>query len=183
MDRNILVKMLSRRAGYDVDTPHGSEMLQKEIEALTGERLSVNTLKRLIGVLPYDGEQRKSTLDIVAKYLGFRNTKELQNFVEGRVSDFKLPPQYIDLPALGPEVTVVMEWTPGRRIAMRHLSSDRYILTEAINSKLQVEDILVLGIVAEGLPLVAREVIRKGVSLGPYIAAQEGGLTTVEIKS
>ena len=183
MDKNILVKMLSRKAGYDVATPHGAEQLQKEMETLTGDRLSVNTLKRLVGILPYEGDQRASTLDIVAKYLGFRDAKELQAFVEGKVSDFSLPPHYIDLPALKPDVTVIMGWSPGRRITMRHLSDGRYILTEAINSKLREEDIIDIGVVAEGLPLMVRDVIRKGVSLGPYTAAREGGLTKVEIKS
>ena len=174
--------MLSRRAGYDVATPHGAEQLQKEMEALTGDRLSVNTLKRLVGILPYEGDQRASTLDIVAKYLGFRDAKELQAFVDGKVSDFTMPPNYIDLPALNPDVTVVMEWAPGRRITMRRLSDGRYILTEAINSKLREGDILDIGVAAEGLPLMAREVMRNGVSLGPYIAAREGGVTKVEIK-
>lgn len=174
--------MLSRRAGYDVATPHGAEQLQKEIEAITGDRLSVNTLKRLFGILPYEGEQRASTVDIVAKYLGFRDAKELQSFVEGKVSDFTLPPNYFDLPALKSEVTVIMEWSPGRRITMRRLPDGRYTLTKAVNSKLREGDILDIGVVAEGLPLVAKEVIRKGERLGPYIAAREGGVTKVEIK-
>lgn len=182
MDKNILVKMLSRRAGYDVATPHGAEQLQKEIEALTGERLSVNTLKRLVGILPYKGEQRASTLDIIARYLGFRDSKELQAFMEGNGSDFSLPPNYTDLPTLKAGDTVIMEWSPGRRITMRRLADGRYSLTEAINSKLKEGDILDIGVVAEGLPLMARDVIREGSSLGPYIAAPEGGVTKVEIK-
>ena len=182
MDKNILVKMLSRRAGYDVATPHGADRLQKEIEAFTGDRLSVNTLKRLVGIMPYEGEQRPSTLDIVARYLGFRDAKELQAFADGKVSDFALPSDYIDLPTLEGDVTVVLEWSPGRRISMRRLPDGRYILTEAFNSKLRAGDILDIGVVAEGLPLLAREVIREGVSLGPYSAATEGGLTKVEIK-
>lgn len=182
MDKNILVKMLCRRAGYDVATPHGAERLQSEIEQLTGDRLSVNTLKRLVGIIPYEGQQRPSTIEIVAKYLGFRNGKELQAFAEGKASDFSLPHNYIDLPALTSDVTVILEWSPGRRISMRRLPDGRYILTEAFNSKLRAGDILDIGVVAEGLPLLAREVIREGVSLGPYNAATEGGLTKVEIK-
>ena len=174
--------MLAERAGYDVATPHGAERLQKEIEGLTGERLSVNTVKRIVGILPYAGMPRASTLDIVASYLGFKDAKTLEAFIARGVSDFALPPRYIDLTALQPDATVGVEWSPGRRITLRHLSDGRYILSESVNSKLREGDIINVGIVAEGLPLMVREVIREGVSLGPYTAALEGGLTKVEIE-
>lgn len=173
--------MLSSKVGYDISTPHGAERLQKDIESQTGERLSVNTIKRLSGLLPYEGSQRGSTLDIFARYLGYADAKELLAFMEGNASDFRLPPNFIDLSSLPAGAKVVLEWTPGRRITMRHIDGASYSVEESVNSKLWKGDVLETGVVAKGIPFVVRNVAREGGNLGPYTAAQENGLTKIEI--
>lgn len=181
MDKGMIVKMLAKKAGYDVATPHGSERVQKDIELQTGERLSVNTVKRLTGVLPYDGLLRTSTLDIIARYLGYRGTGELLADLEGKASDFSLPEHFVDLSELQPETRVVLEWSPNRRIVMRHIEGGRYLLEQSCNSKLQAGDIIAAGMVAEGMPFIVRDVMRGDASMGPYTAAPENGLTKVDI--
>lgn len=63
------IKLLSEKSGRDVTTPVGADYLRNDIEATTGEPLSLNTVKRLTGLLPYDSEPRQSTLDILAGYI------------------------------------------------------------------------------------------------------------------
>lgn len=46
--------LLSRKAGVDVATPAGSDVLRHDIESATGQLLSLNTVKRLTGVIPYN---------------------------------------------------------------------------------------------------------------------------------
>lgn len=175
--------MLAEKAGYDVATPHGADRLQKEIESQTGERLSVNTIKRLAGILPYKGSIRISTVDILARYLGYSSAKELMAIMEGNTSDFKLPPHYLDLSELHTDERVILEWSPNRRIIIRNIKEGRYIVEKAFNSKLKEGDILEVGVVAEGMPFMVRDVIRADRSLGPYTAAQESGMSKVEIFS
>lgn len=176
-----LVKMLAEKSGYDVATPHSAIRLQRDIELATGERLSVNTIKRITGVLDYDGQLRESTMDIVAQYLDFRSAKELEANLANASSDFRLPFHGIDLTSLQTDTRVEIEWSPGRKIRLRHLSHGHYIVEDSFNSKIKNGDILTLRIAGEGLPLIASEVEREGESLGPYTAAPDMGVTVVKI--
>lgn len=176
-----IVKMLARRAGFDVSTPHGADRLQKEIEKQTGERLSINTVKRLTGVLRYEGSVRASTLEIIALYLGYPGVKELMGAIEGSVSGFHLPPIYTDLSKLAPGTEVEMEWPPDRLVALKHIAEGKYRVMKSLNSKLREEDILTVGLAAEGIPLLVKEVTRGSSCLGPYTAASDSGLTKLRI--
>lgn len=180
-DRTILVKMLTGKAGYDVSTPHGADRLQKDIESATGERLSVNTIRRLTGSLSYSGSQRISTMDIIAEYLGYQDAKGLLAYIDDHTSDFGQSPSLIDLGELQPGTKVELEWAPNRRIRLNHIEGPRYMVEEASNSKLKEGDILEVGMVAEGMPFILRDVIRGDTHLGPYTAAPESGLTLVRI--
>ncbi|MDE5807494.1 MAG: hypothetical protein K2H76_05205, partial [Muribaculaceae bacterium] len=74
--------LLSKQANCDVTTPHGANILRNDIEARTGENLSINTIKRIVGVIKSDSSPRLSTRDILARYLGFENWKHLQSKVQ-----------------------------------------------------------------------------------------------------
>ena len=180
-NRTILTRMFSERAGYDTATPHGAEKLQKDIADTTGELLSVNTLKRITGVIPYSGEPRLSTLEILARYLGFPSAQAMDAVLGGSTSDFNLPPGFINSATMKEGQRIRLSWAPGRTIVIRHSGAGKYDVEESVNSKLQAGDILNAGYLAEGYPLIIKEVWRDGNNLGEYNAASEGGLTEVEI--
>lgn len=180
-DRTILVKMLTTKAGYEVSTAHGADRLQKDIHTATGEMLSVNTIRRLTGSLPYSGSQRISTLDIVAEYLGYGDAKILLAYLDDHTSDFGLSPSLIYMADLPPGAKVELEWAPDRRITLLHIEGHRFIVEKAFNSKLKEGDILEAGTVGEGMPFISRDVIRGDTHLGPFTAAPESGLTKVII--
>lgn len=79
--------MLGEKAGCDVTVAHGADWLRQDITARTNKEISVQTVKRLTGVLQY-GEEDKIHLNsynkaIIAHYLGFVNWKGLeQHLVE-----------------------------------------------------------------------------------------------------
>ena len=75
-------KLLRHKSGLNLRLSSDIEALQIEIEKTTNEYLSVNTLKRLIGFIHDEREPRTSTLDIIAKYLGFDNWDILLNIYE-----------------------------------------------------------------------------------------------------
>ncbi|MCH5214139.1 MAG: hypothetical protein J1E97_03025 [Muribaculaceae bacterium] len=176
-----LTALLTEKSGYEVNHPHAAKRLQSDIESATGERLSVNTIKRITGVLDYDGQLRGSTLEIVARYLGYQSFRELEAYLDGASSDFLLPPNGIDLAALQSGTRIEISWAPDREIRLRHLSQGRYAVEEAVNSKIKRGDIMTLGVAGVGLPLIATDIERAGSSLGPFTAAQESGVTAVRI--
>ncbi|MDE6077072.1 MAG: hypothetical protein K2G29_05010, partial [Muribaculaceae bacterium] len=70
LDSLILAK-LSEKIGQDVTTPAGASVLQLDIESVTGESLSLNTVRRLVGVIQSEKlTPRRTTLNIIANDIG-----------------------------------------------------------------------------------------------------------------
>ena len=177
----ILIKMLAEKTGRDVTTVTGADYLRNDIESSTGENLSLNTVKRLTGVLPYDSSPRESTLEIIARYLGYTTWQLLVNDLNNKVSDFNVGHGFIELERFpfGKEISI--EWQPRRRIMIRHLGNGKYSVVKAENSKLLSGDILSLSQIRVGFPFIVKEVTRNGVSLGNYTAALSEGISSIEI--
>lgn len=68
-----IIRLLSAKAGFDVDTPAGANRLSLVMDLKPETRLGRNTISRLTGVLPATCTPRRSTLDAIAKYLGHQN--------------------------------------------------------------------------------------------------------------
>lgn len=180
--QKVLIDLLSVKAGRDVATPAGSEWLTRDIEAVTGERVSVNTVKRITGVLGGSGlHARRSTLDIIARYLGFDDWNRLENSLGASSSDFSIPAGMVEMDKLDKGAVLRVCWEPGREIIIRHLGEGDYFVDKATNSKLNNGDCLRLTQIMVGHPLLVKEVIRSGKSLGSYTAAPEFGLNEIDL--
>ena len=64
-------QQLKRKSGSDLRLPSDIDFLAHDIESQTGEHMGVNTLKRLLGCIDDERQPRVSTLDIIARYLGY----------------------------------------------------------------------------------------------------------------
>lgn len=179
MLNKVYIKLLSEKCGKDITNPSGVDFLRNDIEAVTGEALSLNTLKRLIGILPYESFPRSTTLDILAKYLGYSSWQLLEEGIHDRISDFNTPSGFIDMAGLKKGQKVVIAWNPERRIRIIHEGEGRYVVEHSLNSKLYKNDVIYLSQVAKGFPFMVKEVIRDRESLGNYTAAQMEGVTSI----
>lgn len=185
--RDAIINMLSRKAGRDVTTPHGSEWLCQDIMTRTGEQISINTVKRLTGVLsnPANDDNlhaRRSTLDIIAKYLGYRDMPMLRHYLKCTApSLFRKMEGMVYMDELSVNSEVVICWNPDRRLCLRHLGKGWYEVEGAENSKLLPADRLSISQAMQGYPLMVREVLRGEESLRPYTAAPEFGITLLKV--
>lgn len=180
--QKVLINLLSKKAGRDVSTPCGSEWLCRDIEEVTGEKVSVNTVKRITGVLGEKGlHARRSTLDIIAIYLGYDNWLKLKVVLDESSSDFATPAGMIEMDELEKGSILKVCWDPEREIIIRHLGGGKYLVDKSCNSKLKVGDSLQLTQIMVGYPLFVKEVVRSGESLGSYTAAPEFGLSEVDL--
>ena len=154
----------------------------KQLNALLpqNEHLSISTLKRLWKYVPSEHVPREETLSILARLCGYndwadfciKNTKAFDSdFLNGAVKTEEI--------TVGGEI--VLEWLPDRRCRIRKLSDNRWIVTEAKNCKLQVNDTFSAAWFAVGQPFCAYNVERGGQPLSNYIAGQRNGLTVVSI--
>lgn len=177
-----VIDLLSEKAGCDVTTANGAEYLRNDIESVTGESLSRNTVKRLVGNLPYESTPRVVTLNIISNYLGFSSWQLLQEYLSDRISDFNNEDSFIDMTIQPVGRVIRLRWQPDRYISIEHLGNGKYVVTESINSKLRSEDILYLSQIAEGFPFMVKMVERDGKNLGNYIAAKKTGIDSVEME-
>ncbi len=178
---SIIIQYLSNRCGRDVTTPAGSTALAYDIEAKTGHLLSTNTIKRLVGILPYNFVPRSSTLSIIAEYLGFSSWEMFLETINDNVSDFNVDNPFIEVKDLEAGTEIEFSWEPDRDIKLLHQGGGWCEVIEVTNSKLAMGDRLLLVQLAEGYPLIAKEVIRNGESLGSYTSAKTKGISNIQI--
>ena len=68
-----LLKNVEEKYGEKPFTPKDFFCLSLDIEAKTGKKVSVSTIKRLWGYVQYDNEPSKRTLNILSKFVGYDN--------------------------------------------------------------------------------------------------------------
>lgn len=173
----LILMLLGKEANCDVTTPHGASILRNDIEARTKENLSINTIKRLVGVIKSDGVPRLSTRDILARYLGYDDWRQLDRTISmPKSSAFYKQRPYIDARDERAGIFLVIRWMPDHAVKIRHEGEGKYAVVESIKSKLQPGDLISLTYIAKSYPLVISEVIRGGENLGCYVAGLDGGI-------
>ncbi|MDE7441796.1 MAG: hypothetical protein K2M69_06505 [Muribaculaceae bacterium] len=177
---HLILYLLSKKANCDISTPHGANILRNDIEARTGEKLSINTIKRLVGVIRSDASPRMSTLDIIAKYLDYIDGKHLVYVHSRRItSRFLKEKPYIDLRDEPVGMEIDLRWSINHRMRIKHLGEGKYVVRASHNTKLQAGDILSMTLLARHYPLAISEVIRGEENLGNYIAGMDDGIEMI----
>lgn len=175
-----IISKLEKKIGRNLDVPAACEVLSNDIFSKTGELISVNTLKRLVGIIPYQSSPRLQTLNIIAYYLGASDWRQLCMDIEDEISGFGNDPG-VESASLPDGSTVELRWSPGRRVLLLHKFADDFIVMESEGSKLRVGDCLRVRNIIEGFPLLARNLMRDGIVIGDYSAAKEYGLESVKV--
>ena len=181
LDKNI-IKLIKEKSGIPFDSSSDCERLALDIESKIGERLGFTTLKRLLGFTSEQAEPRQSTLDILARYLGFNSYKDLEDEINNKGdSDFDSNSETVYSSRLSDNAEIILSYSPNRRLKLKHIKNDEFIVEESINGSLQSGDIIFVESFTSGLPMIARDVIRRGESLGRYIAGGNFGINLESI--
>lgn len=176
LDKN-LIRLIEEKTGYPLNSSSACEHLALDIENITGERLGVTTLKRLLGFTSENAVPRQSTLEILARYLGFNSYSEVEDIINNRGdSDFDNKADSVYAFRLPAEAEINLSYSPNRRLKLRHVKDDEFIVIESINGSLQSGDKIFVDSFTTGLPMIAKDVIRNGLSMGKYIAGGKFGI-------
>ena len=183
MDTETLKEMLEKRSGHMLTSAADCEWLALDFKTRCDRAISVNTLKRILGFLDYDGKSfRQSTLDTIAAYLGFRDWQEAEQATKDKVSAFGHNPAVLDAGELKRGDVVSVTYAPDREIAFEYQGDERFTVAKSVNSKLCAGDVAVIRQFVLGYPLLVMEVIRDGRSLGAYTAGKVGGLASIDCR-
>lgn len=180
---NYLLVQVEKRYGRRVATSTDFEALSVDIERLVREFLSASTLKRLWGYVTSHPVPRKDTLDILCRYIVYRDFRlfcESLKTTEAFASRFLTEAVYCsDLPA-GARLT--LGWNPNRLVVLSHLGGGLFEVVSSEQSKLLPGDRFELTHLMKGYPLFIPRILRDGTYTPAYIAGNDGGLTLLEVQ-
>lgn len=177
---NILKKEIEHKYGRKIVYSQQCESLAEAIYEAIGERLGLTTLKRFFGFTSETAEPRGSTLDILARYCGYENFEvmKLNLLKSDLISDFKKTPD-INITELRVGDVVTVTYEPKRTIKFTYKGDSEFVVSESTGSKLKEGDEVKIDGFELGFELVAYNVVRNGRGLGTYVAAKQGGLTSI----
>ncbi|NDV59257.1 hypothetical protein [Bacteroides sp. 519] len=173
-------KLIAQTSGLTLTRPSEFEALSESVFEKTGERLSVNTLKRLFGVIN-EVKSTPTTLNIIARYLGYSNWQSLLNELEDTNSGFAPCPTSIHLKDLPVGTHIDISYSPDRQVLLEVVSTSQCRVIKVNKGKLQVDDILDIDTIVLHAPFIVKNVRRNGMELGAYTGGQEGGVLSFEI--
>ena len=181
---NYLLSLVEKHYGRRVATSTDFESLSVFIEHETGELLSASTLKRLWGYVTSRPTPRKDTLDILCRFIGYRDFRvfcDSLKSTEAFASNF-LSEKTVYVSDLAPDVIVTLGWNPNRLVTIKHLCGGTFEVLSSENSKLLPGDRFEVSHLMKGYPLFIPRILRDGRYMPAYIAGNNGGLSLLRVE-
>lgn len=180
-----VIGLIKRASGLEFRKSKDYATLATLISESTGEQVSDNTLRRVMGVKFDGGTPRLSTLDIVARYLGYENWDDL---ADGEVdkhpkanSGFRNEIQEIVSAELSVGRIVTLCYQPNRRLELLYEGNSIFKVIQSNSDNLHSGDRLTINSFIEQQTLFISRVERKGKNIGQYIAGEYGGLKKISV--
>lgn len=181
---NCLLEEVEKVYGRKILTTTDFEALSVVLERETGEMLSSSTLKRLWGYVSGSQVPRKSTLDILCKFIG---KNDFSAYCEGLMEDKTISSRFfssktLESCSLEAGQSVIIGWAPDRIVRLEYLGNCEYLVTDSGSSKLVAGDRFSLGSMMLGFPLYIPALHREGEQVPlSYVAGAANGLNRLDI--
>lgn len=181
---NSLLEDVEKSYGRKIGTTTDFEALSVVLERETGEMLSSSTLKRLWGYVSGSQVPRKSTLDILCKFIG---KNDFSAYCEGLMEDKTISSRFfssktLESCSLEAGQSVIIGWAPDRIVRLEYLGNCEYLVTDSGSSKLVAGDRFSLGSIMLGFPLHIPALHREGEQVPlSYVAGAANGLNRLDI--
>lgn len=179
-DLETLTQLLESTMKHSLCTAADCEFLAHDIESKTGEHVGVNTIKRMIGMLADERQPRETTLNVLAKYLGFTDWATLKEVERNSNSAFSASDVDINASELKVGSKIHFSYLPDRDVTIVYRGNSQFVVEQSVNSKLHADDVLMLSHIVDGYPLIVDEVQRDGKSLGAFTAGIATGISDVK---
>ena len=152
--------------------------LSEEME----ERISPSTLKRLWGYVGMVVTPRRSSLDALSQFVGYKDYRAFCSSL--RESSFSASSYFnaerLDADTLQPGDRFQIGWRPDRIVSLEYQGDHHFRVLNSIHSKLQEGDIFEANAIIKGFPLVLPWILRDGEKTPSYIAGREGGIIIIK---
>lgn len=163
----------------------GNSLTTTDCQWLSGKiGIGETTLKRMLGFTSDPRTPHRSTLNIIAVFLGYKDYEEMAldlELSEVIISDFD-ERDTIETDNLNIGDIVELSYLPNRFFSLKYVGDSRFIIESVENSRnLLAGDIVKITHIEKGFPIYMPEVVRDGKNLGAYEAGKNGGLTSIEM--
>ena len=178
---------IEREVKRKIRTPYDFEFLAGVIWERLHENLSPTTLKRLWGYIDGADTTRRTTLCLLAQFLGFADWEAYQASLATRtdIESAAFEGEGVHINDLQKGDRVEVTWLPNRRCVFRYEGDAHFTVIEAENTKLQVGDSFDAACFIIGKPMYLDKLQGNEVPSTKeglyYVAGSKNGLNTVEI--
>lgn len=170
------IQQIKQKSGLTFQHAKDYAKLSELIEKETEEYVSENTLRRLMGATPNNSEARQSTLNAIARYLGFPNWEAFYNNNHG--SGFRATRKAILASELQLGQHLEIIYPVNRLLRIRLIRENTFLVEECTSTNLQPNDEVCISEVVEGQTLFVLHVYRNGKDIGQYVAGEVDGITS-----
>lgn len=174
-----LKQLIAKTYGAPIESSSDFERLSNTIEEELKEPISVSTLKRLWGYVTLAPKPRMSTLDILCRFVGRKDFRQL--CLELQHSSGFFSADKVLASALETGTKIQLGWLPDRLVTLVYLGQLKFAVVESIHSKLREGDVMEFSSVMLGHPLYVGKVERAGQILQSYVAGKNNGINNIRI--
>jgi hypothetical protein len=180
MISSVIKEKIETRFGQAVRYSKDCESLAADISLNTHHTVSGSTIKRLMGFVKGIQEPRMYTMDAIAEYLGHPSYEDLiREFDTSAHSEFNAI-ENLSVKDIQKNQCIKFTYLPNREITVRYLQDNNFEILDVQNSKLEQGDLIKFNEIVISYPLFIKEVIRKEINMGQYIAGKISGITSIQ---
>lgn len=178
-----LLHEVEEKYGGRLATSKDFDALSLAIQEQTRTVISSSTLKRLWGYVSLNPLPRRATLDILAKYLSFKDFPTYCESLSKRgISESGFfDSRSISVSDLQEGSRLEIGWAPNRLVTLLYLGNFLFEVIDSQNSKLEKGDRFELSNIIFGYPLFISRILRNGEYTPSFIAGRETGINTLKV--
>ncbi len=178
----ILKQRVEQRWGREVTTPTNIQALLLDIKSVTGDTLSLSTIKRLWGKVSWQPVPSETTREILSRYVGYEGWNAFCAAVDGRNSSDFIG-KAVHAKQLIPGTKVHLRWHPDRTCTLRYDGNSLFTVLATEHSKLVAGATFETSTIACGHPMLVDNLMLPGAAEPcGYIAGKTHGVTIVAVE-
>lgn len=176
--RERLCRNVEATANLKATTPRDFELLSESICNLTGILLSPTTLKRIWGYLDEAVTPRRSTLDTLARYCGWRDYEHFLSSISPDIESGNVGSKVIRAgEGISRGERVKLFWNPSRVCIIEYIKGLEWKVVDSEGTRLKAGDTFRCPVIISGEPLYLDNLIHDGVHGGVYVCGSKSGIT------
>lgn len=175
-----LIRLVETKLRQPLMAPADFNLLSLEIERSLNEKISISTIKRLVGYVNDEHKPSITTLNLLARYVGYPNWIALQVQIDD-ITSGSLNEDIIRSSDLVKGDEVEFDWIPNRHCHVKYLGTQRFEVIDVTGSKhLHAGDTFETMVMCIGQPVMATNHNHGNERHPVYIIGRRHGLSSLK---